>query len=228
MRVKKNKNCLFSIAIKDLIPHPDHPNRMSKRKFAKLVYNIERTGRYEPLVVRPCPATNCHSCQNRNPGTLRKASHDCYQIINGYHRWKALNQLGYETVDTVVWDIDDNDTDIMLATLNRLVGSDVLDKKLGLMDRLNRHKPSSELAKILPYTAKQIHRLAHMRSGQVPRTKPTKPTFANPVVFFLSDAQQEIVEKALSNVRESQGEKTRAAKKAVALTHIAQQFNVNP
>ena len=116
----------------------------------------------------------------------------------------------------------------MLATLNRLGGSDVLDKKLGLMDRLNRHKPSSDLAKILPYTAKQIHRLAHMHSGQVPRTKPTKPTFANPVVFFLSDAQQEIVEKALSNVREPQGEKTRAAKKAMALTHIAQQFNVNP
>jgi ParB-like chromosome segregation protein Spo0J len=227
MRVKKNKNRLSRIAIENLVPHPGHPNRMSKRKFAKLIRNIERMGRYEPLVVRPCPAINCRSCGGRNPDTDRKALNDCYQIINGYHRWKALNQLGYETVDVVVWDIDDSDTDILLATLNRLGGSDVLEQKLALIGRLNRHIPSTDLEKLLPYTARQIHRLAHLHSARIPQTKPARPTYANPVVFFLTDAQLEIVEKALSNVREPQGEKTRAAKKAVALTHIAQQFNMN-
>ena len=48
-------NKIQSIALDKLVAHPDNPNRMSKAKFAKLLRNIERTGRYEPLVVRPCP-----------------------------------------------------------------------------------------------------------------------------------------------------------------------------
>ena len=227
MRVKKNKNHLSRIALEDLVPHPDHPNRMSKRKFAKLVRNIERTGRYEPLVVRPCPVTNCHSCGRRNPDTDRQALCHCYQIIHGYHRWKALHQLGYATVDAVVWDIDDKDTDILLATLNRLSGSDVLEKKLALMSRLNERMLCSDLVKWLPYTAKQIQRLADMYSGRGPRLKPAKSALAHPVVFFLSDAQREVVEKALSNIGAPENEKTRAAKRAMALTHIAQQYNLN-
>ncbi len=112
----------------------------------------------------------------------------------------------------------------MLATLNRLGGSDVLDKKLALMARLNRHKSSSDLANWLPYTANQIHRLANMHAGQLPRPKPAKPTFANPVVFFLSDAQKETVEKALSNAPKAQRKKPKAAVKAEALVCMAQSF----
>lgn len=209
MQETKNVNRVTRIAIENLVPHPGNPNRMSKKKFVKLVRNIERTGLYEPLVVRPCPEMT-----------------GVFQIINGHYRWKALHQLGYKTVEAVIWDIDDKVTDILLATLNRLGGSDVLEKKLALMARLNQREPSSDLAKLLPHTAKQIHRMAHMYSGCVPRTKPAKPVFANPIVFFLSDAQKEIVEKALSNAHEPQSKKTRAAKNAAALTFIAQQFNV--
>jgi hypothetical protein len=227
------KNQIQSIPIEKLVPHPDRPNRLSKRKFAKLIRNIERTGRYEPLVVRPCPATNCHSpqdalrcCESRNPDVGEIEKHNCFQIINGYYRWKALRQLGYRTVDAVVWDVDDKDADILLATLNRLGGSDVLEKKLALMSRLNHREPSCDLAKLLPYTSKQIHRLAQMHSSPGPRIKPSKSALANAIVFFLSDAQKGIVEKALSNVQEPQSEKTRAAKNAAALTAIAQQFNM--
>jgi hypothetical protein len=207
MQEMKNQNRLSTIAVEKLVPHPGSPNRMSNKKFTKLVRNIERTGRYEPLVVRPCPEKTA-----------------LFQIINGYHRWKALTELGYRTVDVVVWDVDDNETDLLLATLNRLGGSDVLDKKLALMARLNRHKSSSDLANWLPYTANQIHRLANMHAGQLPRPKPAKPTFANPVVFFLSDAQKETVEKALSNAPKAQRKKPKAAVKAEALVCMAQSF----
>jgi ParB-like chromosome segregation protein Spo0J len=226
MRKTKNKNRIIRIPTESFVPHPDHSNRMSKMKFAKLVRNVERTGRYEPLVVRPCPATNCHSCGSRNPDEGAETRRSCFQIINGYHRWKALRQLDYKTVDAVVWDIDDKDTDILLATLNHLGGSDVLEKKLALMSRLNQCEPARDLAKLLPHTANQIHRLAQMHSGRIPRIKQVKPTFAHPVVFFLNDAQKEILEKALSKVQETKGGKTRAAKKAAALTTIARRFNV--
>jgi len=73
---------------------------MSKANLAKLVRNIEQTGQYEPIIVRPHPQ--------------RKG---CFQIINGYHRCHALTKLGYKTADCIVWDIDDKQTDILLATL---------------------------------------------------------------------------------------------------------------
>ena len=178
-------------------------------------------------MVRPCPATNCHSCESRNPGTSGKTKRDSFQIINGHHRWKALRQLGYETVKAVVWDIDDHDADVLLATLNRIGGSDVLEKKSALMARLNEEDSSRDLAKLLPHTAKQIHRLASLSVTRVVRPKLVKPVFANPWVFFLSDAQQKIVEKALSRARQPQRAKSRAAMKADALTGMARWFIEN-
>ena len=108
------------ISLDRLVPHPDNPNRMSRATFEKLVRNIERTGRYEPLVVRPCPGRR-----------------GFFQIINGHHRCEALRTLGHKTAEAVVWNVDDEQTDILLATLNRLGGRDTLDQKLALLRRLS-------------------------------------------------------------------------------------------
>ena len=204
MRKRKNENRVVSIAVERLAPHPDSPNRMSKGNFAKLVRNIERIGRYEPLVVRP--------------------KGDGFQIINGHHRWRALQELGYKTVDAVVWDIDDGETDILLATLNRLGGSIVLDKKLTLLRRLNQRINARDLAKRLPHTAGQIERFAQMSADGLTPTKSAKPAIANPIVFFLDGAQHEVIENALSRAREGRIEKTKAARNAAALTQIARAF----
>jgi len=197
------QNRVSSIPIDKLTAHPGNPNRMSKRNFARLVRNIERTGRYEPLVVR--------------------RQGDDFQIINGHHRSLALKQLGYDTADAVVWDVDDAETDILLSTLNRLGGSDVLDKKLALLARINRNMQAREMAKLLPFTRSQIERLKNLKVPSAPANISVK-SFAVPMVFFLSDDQQKIVARALASVRESQNEKTKAAGNAAALTYIAQRF----
>jgi len=199
-------NSIQSIALDKLEFHPDNPNQQSRVNFAKLVHNIKRTGRYEPLIVRPCPG---------------KA--DYFQIINGHHRWRALSKLGYETVDCIIWDIDDEETDILLATLNRLVGSDELGKKLKLLKRLNKKMATGELSKLLPQTAKQIEHLTNLKRPSAP-AKMSAKCFANPLVFFVNDTQQEQIERALSLVEEPKAEITDAAKRAAALTHIAGYF----
>jgi ParB/RepB/Spo0J family partition protein len=195
-----------SIPLDKLIAHPDNPNQQSRVNFGKLVRNIERTGRYEPLIVRPSPT---------NSG--------CFQIINGYHRYRALAKLSYKTADCIVWDIDDEQTDILLATLNRLGGSDNLGKKLNLLKRLNKRMESAELAKLLPQTAKQIERLTSLKMPSVP-AETTAKCFSNPMVFFVNDTQQETIENALSLVEESRGEKTKALRRAAALAQIAGHF----
>jgi hypothetical protein len=200
------RNTIQSVTLDKLIAHPDNPNRQSKSNFAKLVRNIKRSGRYEPIVVRPHP---------------KQA--DFFQIINGHHRYKALAELGYKTADCVVWDVDDEQTDILLATLNRLGGSDKLGKKLILLKRLNSKINCGQLSKLLPQTAKQIERLACFKIPCEPANA-NENTFANPLVFFVDDAQQHTIEQAISLTIEAGGKLSRAAKRSAALVRIARFF----
>jgi ParB family chromosome partitioning protein len=205
-------NVIRSIRLDKLVAHPDNPNQQSKVIFGKLVRNIERTGRYEPILVRPHPQRRGY-----------------FQIINGEHRFKVLAKLGYKTADCIVWDIDDEQTYILLATLNRLVGTDKLDKKLSLLKRLNKKIKPYELAKILPHKSKQIEQLINLKMPRSPvSTKeflnPSTILRTNPMVFFVNDVQQETIEKALSSAEELVEEKTKAAKRAAELTHIAGEF----
>jgi hypothetical protein len=196
-------NSIQSIALDKLEFHPDNPNKQSKVNFAKLVRNIDRTGRYEPLIVRPC---------------LKKAGR--FQIINGHHRFQALARLGYEKADCIIWDVNDEETDILLTTLNRLGGSDQLGKKLKLLKRLNKRFELLELAKLLPQTAKQIERLTHLKRPGAPAMINAN-SFANPLVFFVNDTQQQQIEKALSLVEGPKVKMAKAARRAAALAHIA-------
>jgi hypothetical protein len=213
-RQKDMANSIQSIPLDKLIAHPDNPNRMSKANLAKLVRNIERTGRYEPLIVRPCLTSG---------STTLTTCRGCFQIINGEHRCRALAKLGHKTADCIVWDIDDEQTDVLLATLNRLGGSDELGKKLNLLKRLNKRMESAELAKLLPQTAKQIKRLTNLKMPSTPPKTDAK-CFSNPMVFFVDDTQQETIENALSLAQELGDEKTKAAKRAAALAKIAGYF----
>jgi ParB/RepB/Spo0J family partition protein len=203
------KNQMQSIVLDKLVAHPDNPNRMSKANFAKLVRNIRQTGKYEPLIVRPCP------------GDAER-----FQIINGHHRAKALQELGYTHADVLIWDIDDRQTDILLATLNRLHGSDMLEKKLALMKKLSSQMQAKQLARLLPQTARQLERLANFSSlrDKLPKAPAAPKPLAAPCVFFLSDEQLADVEDALFLAQLDCRQKTKAAKRAAALTEIARFF----
>lgn len=197
------KNVIQSISLDRLIAHPDNPNRMSKGNFSKLVRNIERTSLYEPLTVRR------HG--------------ENFQIINGHHRLEALKKLGYAAAECVVWDVDDEHVDILLATLNRLCGSDILDKKLILLRRLNEKMQVRELSRLLPLTGKQIERLANLKLPALP-VKAGGMCFAVPLVFFVNESQQRIIEEALSKAQGTEKEKTKAQRRSEALTKIAEKY----
>ena len=204
----KSESTIKSIALSKLIAHPDNPNVMSEATFRKLVRNIERTGLYEPIVVRPHP---------KEKGR--------FQIINGHHRVKALEKLGRKVANCVVWEVNDEETSVLLATLNRLAGSDVPAKKIELLKELTKQMATAQLAKLLPQTAKQIERLTNLKLNPVP-IKADAEQFAIPLVFFVTKQQQEIIEKAISCIehRASCIEMTKAQRRASAITEIAQRF----
>jgi len=201
-------NSVQSIPIEKLATHPDNPNEMSKANFGRLVRNIERSGRYEPLIVRPGPE-----------------GEEVFQIINGEHRYRALAKLGHKTADCIVWDVDDEQADILLSTLNRLAGTDRLSKKLKVLGRLRSKTAAKELARFLPQSAKQIERLNSMLDARYLMPEGCKPkVFAEAAVFFLSREHREIVEQALSAAIKEIKEETKAGRRAAALVRIAKHF----
>jgi hypothetical protein len=200
------KTKIRHIALGRLVPHPDHANRMSRAAFRKLMHHIKETGCYEPLVVRQHP-------QQRG----------CFQIVHGHHRFEALRRLGHEAAQAIVWNVDDEQTDILLSTLNRLTGRDLLDRKLTVLRRLCAKRPLRELAKLLPQTRGQLERLtAAPPLSSTARRKVY--AFAVPMVFFVSENQQAIIESVLAAVVADSQETTKAARRASALTQIARCF----
>ncbi len=198
-----------SILLDRLLPHPDNPNRMSEPTFRKLVRNIKQAGKYEPVVVRPHPQKE-----------------GFFQIINGRHRVKALQQLGLQKADCLVWDVDDRQTAILLATLNRLSGSDVLDKKLELIKKLKANFQTGELAKLLPYTKGQIEKLTNLKRPILP-AKTGDISFAKPLVFFVTADQLQIIEQALSLAEDTNSKANRPVRRAAALTKITNRYVKN-
>jgi len=193
------------ISLDKLVAHPDNPNRMSRGNFAKLVRNIKRTGQYEPLVVRRHP---------RRRG--------CFQIINGHHRCRALQKLNRKTAQAIVWDVDDEQTDILLTTLNRLGGRDMLERKLAILRRLNQRMSRREIARRVPQTRGQLERLI-ARKPPSPRPARSAEAFAVPLVFFVTRDQQRTIEEALDQAPVAAEPITRAARRAAALTGLATQ-----
>ncbi len=72
------------IAIEVLVPHPETCNYMTKEGLLKLRRNIEFSGLYEPLIVRPYA---------QEPGK--------YQIIHGHNRLRVLKAMGHKTIKCV-------------------------------------------------------------------------------------------------------------------------------
>ncbi len=186
-----------SIDIAKLTAHPENPNRMNRSNFKKLTEHIRTTGNYEPVVVR------------EHQGG--------YQILNGHHRVRALTQLGYERADCVIWQVDDEQARILLATLNRLSGRDMPGPKQMLIERLCESTNAERLAKQLPMDKKSILKLCGLGKTPVPLHEP-KPLLHSQV-FFLDDTQNRIVTDTLAQLCEKQAG-TNAQKRAKALTDM--------
>lgn len=200
------KSTIRSIALDKLVAHPGSPNKMSSSTFARLVRNIERTGLYEPLIVRPL---------RRRKGK--------FQIINGNNRRRALEKLGRERAEVIVWDVDDEQTDILIATLNRLKGADEVAKKITLLKRLSKRNEPKKLGKLLPQTPGQIKRLTELKMPKAPvAIKPNE--LQEPLFFFVSKNQQSRIQEALALAHQNDKSKTKAQKNARALAQIARHF----
>lgn len=133
------------IPIELLIEHPENSNYIDPLTSQKLRHHIECTGRYEPLIVRPHPSENGK-----------------YQVINGHNRLRTLKTLKYKTANCLVWYVDDNQTRLYLATLNRLSGTDTPERRAMLIENLLGSFSKDELSSMLPENENQIEELRQL------------------------------------------------------------------
>jgi len=192
-----------------LEPHPENSNRMPAHLTEKLKGHIERTGLYEPLVVRPIGAGEAmRTCPGAAAPGSRASRDDLkseisdfrsrYQILNGHHRARVLRQLGHTRARCDVWEVDDDEALLLLATLNRLEGRDDPSARAHLVAHLARGRSAEDLARLLPEPPDAVERL--LRLAQPPPA-PLAPEAieppARPMTFFLAEEQHALVTEAL-------------------------------
>jgi ParB/RepB/Spo0J family partition protein len=173
------------VEISRLLPHPENSNRMDAETLSKLRHHIESTGRYEPLVVRPHPTQEGK-----------------FQVINGHHRLQVLKALGRVKARCVTWEVDDDQTRLYLATLNRLSGEDIPERRALLVGSLLESFEVDDLAGLLPESPDQItelQRLAQVDLDQLAQ-RPSAQLTGEPQVileFFLDGDSARQVNLAL-------------------------------
>lgn len=75
----------MEIKLSNLVPNDWNTQKMTHREFELLVGNIEEVGFLEPVLVVPI-------------------ENNQYRIIGGEHRWKAVKELGWDTIPCIVGD----------------------------------------------------------------------------------------------------------------------------
>jgi ParB family transcriptional regulator, chromosome partitioning protein len=176
------------IALDRLLSHPANANVMREDTLRKLRRHIEKQGFYEPLSVRHHPS---------------KAG--CYELLNGHHRKRVLEQLEYAQAQCVVWQVDDEQALLLLATLNRLCGQDDAYKRAELLEKLSQRLGREELLKQLPEKRVQLEKLLAVRQRAAVTEPKELPEIPQAMTFFVNGKQKETIETSLQKVREKVG-----------------------
>ncbi|MBD3237488.1 MAG: hypothetical protein GF330_12350 [Candidatus Eisenbacteria bacterium] len=176
------------IPAEDLIPHPLNANIMPPDLREKLRAHLKRTGRYPHLIVRPHPEREGQ-----------------YEILDGHHRLVILRELGHTEVRCDVWDVDDREAKLLLATLNRLEGQDLPIRRAQLVHELLGEMNLDDLAGLLPETGRQLeelHSLLEFPADEVAdlldqQAEEEERTLPRVMSFVVTPEQEELIEHAV-------------------------------
>lgn len=174
---------LRELPLDALHAHPANPNAMSAGAMAKLSRHIEATGCYPPLIVRP-----------------RTGDGDSgqYELLDGHQRAAVLRKLGHTTAWCVVWDVDDGQALMLLATLNRLRGDDDPRLRGQLLRDLAQRLGEQQLLAGLPESRPQLEGLLRLPIDPPRPCEPVDPQrMPTAVHFFLLQAQRHVLDQRL-------------------------------
>jgi ParB-like chromosome segregation protein Spo0J len=200
------------IPLDDLLSHPLNSNVMSSEYREKLLAHIRRTSRYPFLVVRPHPG---------EPGK--------YQVLDGHHRISVLRELEHAEARCDVWDVDDREAKLLLATLNRLEGQDQPLRRAQLLHELLGEWSAADLGGLLPETEMEIldlHSLLEFPADEIAdqlmaEAEEQEKTLPVVIHFVVSHEQAELIDTAIERASDGTAGRDR---KARGLANLAKHF----
>lgn len=199
------KQTLRSIELERLVPHVGCPNHMPADRLTKLRRLIELTGYYEPLIVRPHPKVRGE-----------------YEVIDGRNRLMVLQALQLESVQCSVWKLNDDETALCLATINRLSGRDIPERRAVLLRGLLDERSPEELCELLPDGEHQIMRLleiANFDTSEEVRQRTETPNETVSMGFMLHREEHRVLNLALDVAQHQSNDGTRRGSALVTLAH---------
>jgi len=179
---------VVEIEVSKLVAHPKNANVMSGGVRRKLRRHIERTGRYEPLVVRRHPTME-----------------GSFELINGHHRKLVLEELGCDRAACVVWELNDHEALMLLATVNRLGGEDAPGKRLELLEALSLEMDVREMEKWVPEDAEVLAGLLSRGEVSVMAEPPEMGEMMEAFTVFLKAEEKRRLVEALRSEGEDLG-----------------------
>lgn len=200
------------IPLGDLRPHPLNSNVMPEDLKEKLRAHIHRTGRYPFLVVR------------LHPDEAGK-----YQVLDGHHRVEILRDLGHTEARCDVWEVDDREAKLLLATLNRLQGQDSPIRRAQLIHELLGEMSVTDLGGLLPETDKQIeelHALLEFPADEIAnllaeRAAEEEKVLPRVMSFVVTPEQEDLIDQAVDLASDGTAGRDR---KARGLANLAKHF----
>jgi ParB-like chromosome segregation protein Spo0J len=122
-------------------PNPWNPNRMDAETYHKELASLRKFGYVNPIIVRP-------------------AEGEAFQVIDGEHRLKGMQELGHRmAMMTIVDGLTDADAKQLTIVLNETRGKPD-PKKLGdLLADLLTDVPKPDLLDLLPLSPTQFDKL---------------------------------------------------------------------
>jgi len=201
-----------TVPLADLVPHPLNANVMSEELRAKLRAHIKRTGRYPFIVVRPHPDEDGK-----------------FQVLDGHHRIAILRELGQKEARCDVWDVNDRESKLLLATLNRLEGQDLPIRRAALIHELLAEMNIGDLAGLLPENDKQLeelHALLEFPAEEIAEqldaaAEEAERALPQVISFVVTSEQAETIAQAVELASDGTAGRDR---KARGLTNLAKSF----
>jgi hypothetical protein len=199
---------LQDIPIDLLVVHPENSNFMEAETLRKLRKHIEQTGRYEPLTVRPHPWEEGK-----------------FQVVNGHNRLRVLRALKHQTALCLVWNLDDGQARLHLATLNRLSGKDIPERRVALLENLLDAFDINELTTLLPNDKKQLEeldRLSRLDLDEFVERTTAEEELGVPVIlsFMLEESEAKELNLALDLILNAAEERLSRSRGLVRLAHF--------
>ncbi len=114
-----------------------NPNKVDSKTMVKLKADIQRKGCIQPIIVR-------------------EAGPEEWEIVDGFHRWRILQDLGYAEVPAIIVSMDDTEAKLKTLQLNYMRGAAVPIRLANLIHDLNKTLTLEDLEAALPYEQAEL------------------------------------------------------------------------